>query len=298
MFVHVIPRVTIVKSGQSEDAGEEGDSAMTVTQQCLEMTVEKLQALAPKKIASFGQRQRLLKMLKDAAATITVAESKLTNMQPLSDSEQALYDCAVSIPDKISWLQTSMQQMIDQGQLTKSEKASVLDQMDVKLAEASSALDAAQGNEGKVKKLEAAVETLKSKRGAVSNVQPITLPFKFEGEYRKLSKQLGELKAIESCKSFQPLETIQRLNEKPSVEGALREIEEANRGYFDDEEEFQLRIKAVLSKSQPSGKSAGSGGSGAGGFSAVPKGAGSSKAASKPSAGFSSTNKWSLLSND
>ena len=186
IFVHVIPRVTIVKTEPAGggSGGEGGEGPVTVTQQVLEMTVEKLQALAPKKLSSFGQRQRVLKMLKDAAATIALAENKMTEMKALTDSEQTLYDVAVSVPEKISWIQSSMQQMIDQGQMTKGEKQSMLDQMDGKLVDGSAAIDVArnEGNEGKLKKLEAAMETLKTKRAAVSGIQPISLPFKFEAE--------------------------------------------------------------------------------------------------------------------
>ena len=46
-----------------------------------------------------------------------------------SADEQATFDTTVALPDKIAWLASQMEAMIDAGQLIKGEQADVLAQL-------------------------------------------------------------------------------------------------------------------------------------------------------------------------
>lgn len=173
-------------------------------------------------------------------------------------------------------------------------------QLDAKLAEATKAADAAaaEGKDAKATKLRAACDTLAAKRAAAAALKPITIPFKYDAELRRLKAQLAELEKIEAARGLQSLDTIKKLRDKPSVEAHIAEIEAANRGWFEEPEAFEKRLKAALKAPGSGGApkaASGGGGGAAGGFSA-PKGGGAKPA--KPAAKMGVSNPWAALRGD
>ena len=303
--MHVFPKVdTSASAAAAAAAAAEagaGAAASTPEAQCLSCTLEALQKLVPRRVASFAQKRALLAHLKAAAATCAGVEAKLAALEAPGADEQATYDAAVALPDKLTWLAAAMEAQIDAGQLTKAEQEAVLAQLAAKMEEAErgAAAARAEGKEARAGKLDAARATLAAKRGAVAALKPIAQPVKFEKELRQLRAQLAELEKIEACRGLQPLETVKKLREKPNIEASIRDIEDSNRGWFEDPEAFAKRMRAaakpLAAAAKPAGGASGGGGGGAasaGGF-ATQRGAPAKGA--KPAGKVSSANPWSLL---
>ena len=302
--MHVFPKLdTSAAAAAQAAAAAEADSstaAATPEAQVLTGSLEAFQKLVPRRVAAFAQKRALLALLKAAQATCASVEAKMAALEAPTAEEQATYDTAVALPDKLAWLAAQMEAQIDAGQLTKSEQEAVLAQLTSKMAEADAGAKAAraEGKEARAVKLEAARATLAAKHAAAAAVKPITLAVKYEKELRTLRGQLAELEKIEACRGLQPLETVKKLREKPNIEQSIREIEDANRGWFEDPEAFAKRMRAAAKPLAQGGANKGgaSGGSNppmtAGGFS-VQRGAAAKpgKAAAKVSSG----NPWSLL---
>lgn len=175
----------------------------------------------------------------------------------------------------------------------------MLAQLSAKMAEAAAGADAArgEGKEARAAKLDAARVALGAKHAATAALRPIAQPVRFEKELKKLTAQLAELEKIEACRGLQPLETVKKLREKPGIEASIREIEDANRGWFEEPEAFAKRMRAAAkpSASQQTKPSAAAGNPAmTAGFS-TQKGAAAKpgKAAAKVSSG----NPWALLGN-
>lgn len=72
-------------------------------------------------------------------------------------------------------------------------------------------------------------------------------------------------------------------------------MQDANRGWFEDEEVFEKKMKSATAGAVAAPKATGGAGAAAGGFSAA-KGGAKPKAAARPGAG--SSNPWAALSAD
>ncbi len=301
--MHVFPKLdTSAAAAAQAAAAAEADStsaAATPEAQVLTGSLEAFQKVVPRRVAAFAQKRALLALLKSAQATCASVEAKMAALEAPTAEEQATYDTAVALPDKLAWLASQMEAQIDAGQLTKSEQEAVLAQLTSKMAEADAGAKAARadGKEARAAKLEAARATLAAKHAAAAAVKPITQAVKYEKELRTLRAQLADLEKIEACRGLQPLETVKKLREKPNIEQSIREIEDANRGWFEDPEAFAKRMRAAAKPLAPAANKGGASGGGnppmtAGGFSTQ---RGAAAKPGKAAAKVSSGNPWSLL---
>ena len=258
--VIVFPRVSCADSkpaggddgGRNEVSRTSPDYIIAVCE--LSAFVEIVHAKAP----SWTQKKKVLKCLQGAMEKFKGLESKLMRGEPLSGEEQAMYDSNSGEDDqKLSWIQAEIKSMVEQGRLTAREKAEVLNQMETNLANLCSEMEKAR-SEGKAKKVTAfedKISTLTDKRNAVSAITPQTHHrLRLGDEIQKL-----RLKLL----SFGPLEEKQRqggltlaelkqLEPKIDIEAQVASLEQASKGWFDNEEDFKLacdyEMKAAKTK--------------------------------------------------
>jgi len=295
-FVHVFPRVdtsAAAAAAAEAAAAEAGPAATPPSVQVLTATPEQLVKLVARRCPTLSQKKALLKLLKEAAAGVEAAEAKLARLEALSEEEQTRYDSTVSLPEKLTWLSGVMEAQLGAGPLTKSEQEEALSALAAKAAEATAAAAAARegNNTARAEKLEAAAAALTARRAACAAVVAAPVPVKHAKDYAAYRAQLAELEKIEGTRGLVPLETLKKLRDKPAVEAALKAIEEANRGWFEDPAAFEKRMKAVAKPPAP--KPAAAAGGSSGGFSAVS----GRNAAPKPKAAgqLKGSNPWSML---
>ena len=296
-FVHVFPRVNTVAAEPASGADGGGEQTADPATLVLTCTLEVLQKQVPRRCVSFTQKQALLKILKSASSTIAGCEMKLAKLETPTDEEQRVFDTAVALSDKITWVQQQMEAQVEAGQLTKSEQDTVVAQLAAKLSEADAAIAAAtaEGKPSKAEKVQAARAGIVAKKEAVLAVKPITHAVKYEKELKQLKAQLAELEKIEAARGLQTLDTIKKLREKPGIEQQIADIYAANRGWFEDPEAFEKRMRAaskpVAAAAKPAG-SAGGGASAGNGFITQKGGAAKAKASTGKTA---TSNPWAAL---
>jgi uncharacterized small protein (DUF1192 family) len=155
-FIHVFPRVELtVKSGQG---AEEKSDLMDLGSPGYLATVcafETFKKMVASKTQSWAQRKQLVTELKESCERYSNIEQKMMTGQALNNDEQDLYDVTSveGINEKITWLESQIKTMVDQGQLTMGEKQQLLFQMDTRIKTLTSEIDIAT-KEGKVKKVE------------------------------------------------------------------------------------------------------------------------------------------------
>lgn len=198
------------------------------------------------KAPSWSQKKKMLKVLQDACEQFKSVEAKLMRGEPLSPVEQSVYESNSGQDEqKVAWLQSEIKGMVEKGQITSREKKEVIAQIDSNISALNSELDKARA-EGKAKKVSALEERLAGlteKKTAVSAVSPLT--------HHRL--RLGDeiLKLRMKLFTFAPLEEKQRmggltlaelkaLEPKADIEANIAGLEQASRGWFDNEEDFQL----------------------------------------------------------
>jgi hypothetical protein len=78
----------------------------------------------------FSQKKALLALLKERAAAYDAAEAKLCEAaEALAPSEEHLYSTACQLAEKVEFVQIEMEEMLDAGRLTKSEKKDMICQV-------------------------------------------------------------------------------------------------------------------------------------------------------------------------
>ena len=293
--MHVFPRVNTTASSPPDGGAVAGEAGVKPEEVVLTCSLEALQKQVPRRVATFTQKQALLKHLKAAAATVGACEAKLAKLETPTTEEQATFDTAVGLGEKIEWVAQQMEAHIESGQLSKTEQEGLLAQLNAKLAEADAAISAAtaEGKAARAEKLAASRAALVAKRDAAAAVKPIAHAVKYEKELRQLRAQLAELEKIEAARGLQSLETIKKLREKPGVEQQLADIYAANRGWFEDADAFDKRMKAAAKAPAGGAAAAAKPAAGAPGGFVTPK-----TVAAKPKAGgvkAATSNPWAAL---
>lgn len=198
------------------------------------------------KAPSWSQKKKMLKVLQDASENFKSIEAKLMRGEALSAVEQAVCDSNSGQDDqKVVWLQSEIKGMVDKGQITARERSEVLAHIETTIATLTAELEKtrAEGKSKKVAVLEERLATLTERKKTVSSVTPLTHHrLRLGDEIQKLRMKLF---------AFAPLEEKQRqggltlaelkaLEPKIDIEENIAALEQASKGWFDDEEDFQL----------------------------------------------------------
>mmetsp|Transcript_22861 Transcript_22861/g.63471 ORF Transcript_22861/g.63471 Transcript_22861/m.63471 type:complete len:410 (-) Transcript_22861:130-1359(-) len=272
-FMHVFPHVTIEAKGAGANGEEETWEELSPAQWCTICSLEELQGVVQKssKVVLFSQRKNLLQELKKAQKLYEGCEQKMIAMEALTDEEQKLYDEAQALAEKVAWLVSLLEDMVEEGKLTAQEKSSMLEQLGAKVETLDLEISKAkeEGKSKKVVKLQEARETAASKAASLATKVAITHTLRHDKELRSLWKKLAALEKIENSRTPQPLEEIKKLRDKPDIEARIAELCEEGRGWFVPAGEYEARLEAAKEEATraPAGKK-GSSASG-GGFSTV-----------------------------
>ena len=156
-FVHVFPRVDTAAAAAAEAGDSASADAMSPSQLLLFSELPIFQRMVAAKTPSFAQRKRVLDVLKQAKSDYAALEAKLAALEALNEREQQLLDelDTDALDEKQKWLAKEMEAMVAAGQLSKEEKAMVLEQLHTKLeaVETQIALAESEGKEKRAAKL-------------------------------------------------------------------------------------------------------------------------------------------------
>ena len=145
------------------------------------------------KVNSWRQRKKLLKIVQDGAEVFKAIEEKLISGALLLPKEQAIYESnSGADAEKITWLQGEIKKMVDEGQLTSSEKTELLASLDanIKTVEEEKAIATTEGKPKKVETLELKKQGMLTRKGIVSKIEPIQPRLKHGEEIQKLRVRL------------------------------------------------------------------------------------------------------------
>eukprot|EP01039_Chlorochromonas_danica_P007228 gene7227-7994_t len=267
------------------------------------------QAMIADKVTSYSQKKAAMQMIEDYLSLYHVIEQKLVHGELITASEQLLFDSLSGCEEeKITFLQGSVKEMVDQGQLTAREKANLLDHLQHNLLTLDHEEEEAK-REGKEKKKEKVLQkkaNCQARREHVQKISAITPRLKYSDEIIRHYVRLFPLLALEEkARSMSlSLQDLKQLEEKSDLEEAIANLQAASRGWFVEEEDFQTlchheeqlarsQYKALQQQQQKKKTSSGPGKSVGGGggvkstatWSTVTKKASSSSSLGKSSSG-------------
>ncbi len=203
------------------------------------------------KCASWSQKKACIGVLGEIKSVVESLDQKLVTGNPLNDSEQEFYDqCDLSgIEQKEQHVRSEMQKQVEEGKITNYDKKRLLTQVKERLTNLDSDIADATKNK-KPKKL----EKLKMQRGKVTereknldNITPLPpIPLRFQADIDKLRKEMQPLTKMEQAAKGRllTLKETAAMTRKEEIEEEIIDFEEASRGWFEEDEDFQTRVDA------------------------------------------------------
>ena len=135
IFVHVFPRCSQKKAvAHDDDEATTVDEPARLSREHLLVAAEMktFERTVAKRCPTWSCKKRLQEKLREVRAQFTTIDAKLMNREALDDAEQALYELGSGddLDGKLKFLQKSLMEMVQNGQLTTAEKTLCLEQMD------------------------------------------------------------------------------------------------------------------------------------------------------------------------
>mmetsp|Transcript_21492 Transcript_21492/g.36919 ORF Transcript_21492/g.36919 Transcript_21492/m.36919 type:complete len:452 (-) Transcript_21492:108-1463(-) len=234
---------------------------------------ETFEKMAPSMCPSWSEKKYCSEVLKAALETIEKLDAKLMSGTPLSDDENEFYDAvggATSIATKSECLKKLMHEQVESGELTKAELERLIAQVSDRIDTLNSDIDAAlqKSQENKAAKLNAQKQKAEArKRMLEGHTAKPPHNLKKEAQIMKLAKQLQPLIKLEQSSKGRLLsmKETKALAAKDEILEEISELEEASRGWFEEDETFEIRLEACRKKQATVAKSstkAGSSGKG------------------------------------
>jgi len=203
------------------------------------------------KCASWSQKKACVGVIEEIQGLVNGLDEKLMSGTPLTDSEQDFYDsCELSVLEqKLSHVRSEMHKQVDESRITSREKSRLLNQVNEKLQQLDKDIADATKNK-KPKKLEK-LKMQKTKAGErKASLEEITpsapLPLRFQKDIEKLRKEMQPLLKLESETKGRllSLKETTTLARKDEIEEEIADLEDNSRGWFEEDEDFQVRVDA------------------------------------------------------
>ena len=209
------------------------------------------QKMAPSTCPTWSEKKSCSEVLKAAFETVEKMDAKLMSGTPLSDGENEFYDAvggAASINAKAECIKKLMHQQVESGSLTNEELDKLLHQVCDKIDGLSEDISVALQNsqEKKATKLTAQKEKAEARKKMLQGHNAKPPPkLKHDDQIMKLSKKLQPLVKLEQSSKGRLLsmKETKALAEKDDILDEIAELEEASRGWFEDDDAFQVRLE-------------------------------------------------------
>ena len=190
------------------------------------------------KCPSWSQKKKCLECLQGVQERLQGLDNQLMNATTaLNASEQVFYDAVVTLDDKVAYIIQELLHQVETGTITRFEQKLLLDQNTEKVASLM--------NE---QKSTAKALQRKERLEALDPIVPHGL--KQEVEIYSLRKERIPLLALEkeARGRLLTLKETQTLARKVDIDEEIAYLEEASRGWFEDDDVFESRLEASRAK--------------------------------------------------
>mmetsp|Transcript_830 Transcript_830/g.1076 ORF Transcript_830/g.1076 Transcript_830/m.1076 type:complete len:270 (-) Transcript_830:47-856(-) len=193
-----------------------------------------------KKCQSWSECKRLSRELQGIANQFQSIEQKMIRMEELTKEEKGIYETVSQdqIEEKIEILNGKMKDLVLSEMLTARDKQNIVRQIDEKINDL---VDNSQKN------------NLKARRTKISAIPAKTHPIFHAKDFQEIFLKLQKIDELEAIKGR--LLTMQEgkiVGEKPELEEKLNRLIESDRGWYEDEEDFQKRLDSLKNKAMKS----------------------------------------------
>jgi hypothetical protein len=184
----------------------------------------------------------------------------MVRAEAISHSEQAMYDefDADSVAEKVVWLTANLKSMVEAAQLSAAEKLQLVAQVGEKLEMAEKQFVEAGGEEAKAAgekpklfaKIDKQREALAQRKDTIQSHDAVVHPLKHDSELTQVRAALIPLDKLEERSTPLSMEEVLRLNAKPGLIDRYQMLELDSRGWFEDDDEFEIRMMRIETKAK------------------------------------------------
>jgi len=209
-------------------------SLSTMEKKIAQSTLKVFQTMVSSKCPTWSQKKSLLQFLDDTIVNpIKECEQLLISGQLLSETQQILYDSALEVEDKRQFLSKELHAHVDREGLTRSELDYLKAQNEQKISSSKVPPD----------------RKLLDRREKLASITPKDLAtLQHHVALGKLWKQLKAFQHIdEHCNHLRSLNETQLLGQKMDLLEQIEQLEQASRGWFEDDDIFEARRLACRS---------------------------------------------------
>lgn len=257
-FVHVFPKLSApaAAEGGNEEEGEEAARPLSAEEKVLRCGPEQMARILTDFLPTYGQKKNLLDILKERIAKWNRADEKTRAMGKLTDEEDEVYNYDIGvdeIQEKEKAVASSLQDMVEAGNLTANEQKYLLESLGDKLKTLE------ENGKKAPPKLSEMIQKAK-------NISAVSLPpLKYATEIADTQRKLNNLAKLEASikGKMGTIEQQRTLSEKPDLEEAFSVYSERSRGWFESDEVFQERLQTCVRAANARRPAGGSGGAGA-----------------------------------
>jgi len=203
------------------------------------------------KCPTWSQKKACINIIGSIKGVVESLDEKLLKGTPLDDSEQEFYDrCDLtSLENKEGHVKKEMQKQVEEGRMTSLDKSRLLKQVGEKLENLDGDIvEATKNNKPKrLQKLKAQKEKLTERKSTLEEVKACAPPpFKNQPQIEILRKELQPLIKLEKEVKgrLMSIKETSAMTKKEELEEEIIQLENSSRGWFEEDEDFQVRVEA------------------------------------------------------
>lgn len=256
--VIVFPRLTIGRTtAATNNKQEEYEPLIPWNSQGYKMaicTLSTFHNLLTTYCPTYSEKKECLHCLEGLLQVEKAIEGKMMVGQPLDIAEQAFYDESCELKEKYVYTQQESNKHIDEGKVTNNERRTLIEMNEKRIAMLMSEKNSASVAEKLKKALIRKSQLQERLRDEVLAMHSSTYPppLRHENKISTLRKKLQPLLALEESSRgrFLSLEETRALSTKEELLMEINDLEEASRGWFEDDDAFQERLEKSRSRAQ------------------------------------------------
>lgn len=249
--VVVFPKISPPDTGDEAGGGGGGPAAHLVPPDCSAGQIARaspsvFKNMLKAKCPSWSQKKGCYAALERLSEMVAELDGKLMTGKPLDDAEQDFYDTTTGLEDKMAHCKEAIQQQVESGGITKFEKDILLEMNAERLATLSEEMTTAKGQ--KVEKLKTMKAKATQRKEMLRDLQPQPPhKLKHEVEIARLWKEAVPLLQVEEkCRGrLASVKETQQLARKDEVMEEIGQYEEASRGWFENDDAFDARVRMI-----------------------------------------------------
>jgi hypothetical protein len=202
---------------------------------------------------TYSEKKECLRCLEGLLQVEQAIESKMIVGQPLDAGEQSFYDESSELKEKYLYVQQESNTHVEEGKVTVDERRALVEmnekRIDTLMAEKSSASVAEKLKRALTRKAQ-----LQALRDDVLSIHSTSYPppLRHESKISALRKKLLPLQALEDSSRGRllTLDETRALAAKEELLEEICELEEGSRGWFEEDDAFQERLKKSRERSR------------------------------------------------